>query len=130
MDDLQFGYRNGKNGAGELAPLPLRLHAANGAAFVLGYTCPGAYQALHRLADGDRDAKTGQCSSISTQYRIKAIPAFVVDVATHSANERLEKNSHGNEKSIDIDARADARHCRRLARSEENTTELQSQIRN
>ncbi|HEY9545095.1 MAG TPA: hypothetical protein VIR56_03755 [Solimonas sp.] len=98
MYDLQFGYRNGKNGAGELAPLPLRLHTANGAAFVLGYTCPGAYQALHRLADGDRDAKTGQCSSISTQYRIKAIPAFVVDVATHSANERLEKNSHGNEK--------------------------------
>lgn len=97
MYDMQFGYRNGKNGAGELAPLPLRLGTGNGAAFVLGYTCPGAYQALHRLADGDRDAKTGQCASISTQYRIKAIPAFVVDVATHSANEKLQKNSHGNE---------------------------------
>lgn len=98
MYDLQFGYRNGKNGAGELAPLRLRLGTANGAAYVLGYTCPGAYQALHRLADGDRDAKTGQCSSISTQYRIKAIPAFVVDVATHSTNEKLEKSSHGDEK--------------------------------
>src|SRR3546814_7722586 len=36
MYDLQFGYRNGKNGAGELATLQLRLHPANGAAFVLG----------------------------------------------------------------------------------------------
>src|SRR3546814_15444129 len=94
MDDLQFGYRNGKNGAGELAPLPLRLHTANGAAFVLGYTCPGAYQALHRLADGDSDAKTGQCSSISTQYRIKAIPAFVVVVASHRSKETQEEHSN------------------------------------
>jgi hypothetical protein len=46
---------------------------------------------MKRLADGDRDPKTGQCTSISTQYRIKAVPAFVVDAATHSINEVLDK---------------------------------------
>ena len=33
----------------------------------------------------------GKCTSISTQYRIKAIPAFVVDVKTESVNEDLER---------------------------------------
>ena len=46
MYDFQFGYRNGKNGKGELGPLPLRLGTGNGAARVLGYTCPGIYFAL------------------------------------------------------------------------------------
>ena len=89
--DNQYGYRNGKNGAGELSPLPPRLLTGNGAARVLGYTCQGAYYALQKYADGDPDPATGRYTSISTQYRIKAIPAFVVDVATQSANEKLEK---------------------------------------
>ena len=46
---------------------------------------------MKRLADGHRDPKTGQCTSISTQYRIKAIPAFVVDTPTQSVNEALDK---------------------------------------
>ena len=45
---------------------------------------------MKKLADGHRDPKTGQCTSISTQYRITAIPAFVVEVATHSVNEALD----------------------------------------
>ncbi len=90
--DNQFGYRHGKSGDGELAPLPLRSGTANGAARVLGYTCPGVYQAMHRLADGHPDPVTGQCTSISTQYRIEAIPAFVVDVATRSKNATLDKS--------------------------------------
>ena len=32
MYDAQYGYRNGKNGAGQLGPLPLRLGTGNGAA--------------------------------------------------------------------------------------------------
>jgi hypothetical protein len=91
MYDLQFGFRNGKNGAGVLSPLPLRMLSANGAARVLGYTCQGAYYALHQNADGDPNPQTGMCTSISTQYRIKAIPAFVVDVPTHGANEALDR---------------------------------------
>lgn len=89
MYDFQFGFRNGKNDAGELAPLSLRLVTGNGAGQVLGYTCTGVYHALYQYADGDQDPQTGRCTSISTQYRISAIPAFVVDAATESSNSKL-----------------------------------------
>ncbi len=89
MYDLHYGYRNGKNGAGDLAPLRLRLGTANGAAHVLGHTCQGAYNALQQYADGDPDPQTGRYTSISTQFHINAIPAFVVDAATQSANDKL-----------------------------------------
>jgi hypothetical protein len=91
MYDLQFGYRDGKDGAGQLASLRLRLGSSNGAAAVLGHTCNGAYYALHENADGHPDPATGQCTSISTQYRLKAISAFVVDAKTKSANEELDR---------------------------------------
>jgi len=87
--DMQFGFRSARNSAGEPGPLPLRMHTANGAARVLGYTCQGAYQSLYEHADADLDPQTGRCTSISIQYHIKAIPAFVVDVETKSANDKL-----------------------------------------
>lgn len=77
--DFQFGYRNATDPAGGPAPLERRLGSANGAAFVLGHTCHGVYHALYANADGHPDPETGQFTSISTQYRIEAIPAFVVD---------------------------------------------------
>jgi hypothetical protein len=89
--DFAYGFRNGKDGAGQPASLRLISGSANGQARVLDHTCNGAYFEMKRLADGHRDAKTGQCTSISTQYRIKAIPAFVVDAATHSVNDTLDK---------------------------------------
>lgn len=79
MYDLAFAFRSGKKAGGELAPLALRAGSANGAAFVLGHTCHGAYQALLANADGHPDAETGAFTSISTQYRIEALPAFVVE---------------------------------------------------
>lgn len=88
MYDYQFGYRHGKNAKGEPGPLPLRLGTGNGAARVLGYTCPGVYYALYDYADGDPD-QNGRCTSISTQYFVSAIPAFVVDAATGSVNDKL-----------------------------------------
>ena len=91
MYDFQYAYRNGKNGAGELAPLRLRSGSANGAARVLGHTCPGVYHALQSHADGYPDPATGKCTAISTQYSIEAVPAFVVDVATKSTNAALDK---------------------------------------
>jgi hypothetical protein len=95
MYDMAYGYRNGKNGTGQLAPLPLRMGTANGAARVLGHTCQGAYYALQEYADGDLDPQTGRYTSISTQYHISAIPAFVVDLATQSSNAKLiEKAKH------------------------------------
>jgi len=88
--DFQYGFRNGKDAKGGPAPLQLRTVSSIGQAAVLGHTCNGAYYALYELADGARDPQTGKCTSISTQYRIKAIPAFVVDVKTKSTNEDLK----------------------------------------
>jgi len=90
--DFQYGFRSGKDAKGDPAPLRLRTVSSIGQARVLGHTCNGAYYAMKELADGDCDLKTGQCSSISTQYRIKAIPAFVVDTATQSVNSTLDKH--------------------------------------
>jgi hypothetical protein len=55
-----------------------RWYSAIGTANSQGFTCNGLYQAMQRNADGDRDPATGRCTSLSTQYRIRAIPAFVV----------------------------------------------------
>ena len=78
MYNMQYGYRNGMALAGELAPLGLRSGSANGAAFVLGHTCHGAYHALQQHADGHPDPDSGTYTAISTQYHIRAIPAFIV----------------------------------------------------
>jgi hypothetical protein len=40
--------------------------------------CPGFYAALHRLADGHRDPKTGTCSALSVAFDLQAIPAFII----------------------------------------------------
>jgi len=69
----------------------LRSGSSSGQARVQGHTCHGAYYALHEYADGHPDPETGKCTSISTQYRIKAIPTFVVDLETESVNETLVK---------------------------------------
>jgi hypothetical protein len=89
--DFQYGFRNGKDAKGNPAPLQLRTVSSIGQAAVLEHTCNGAYYALKQFADGHRDPKTGQCTSISTQYRITAIPAFVVDAVTHSVNDALDR---------------------------------------
>ncbi len=78
MYDVQFGYRDGSTSTGEPAPEHRRVGSANGAAFVLGHTCNGVYYALYEHADGHPDPDTGKCTSISTQYRISALPAFVI----------------------------------------------------
>jgi hypothetical protein len=92
--DMDFGYRTARNPSGEPAPLPLRQVTAFGRSYLLGYSCQGVYHALLANADGHRDPATGQCTSISTQYRLHAIPAFVVDTATRSLNADLQKDSN------------------------------------
>ena len=85
MYDMSYGFRNGRTNAGDLAPQ--RNGSAHGAASVLGRTCEGAWAALHRLADGHRDPATGECTSISTQYRFRAIPAFIVEAEPQPTQE-------------------------------------------
>ncbi|MEJ5978821.1 hypothetical protein WG901_19365 [Novosphingobium sp. PS1R-30] len=89
MYDLQYGARHSRTAKGELAPLGLRLGTSVGRAAVLGHTCNGAYQALERAADGHRNPATGRCTSISTQYKVHLVPAFVVEAKTQSANAPL-----------------------------------------
>lgn len=89
MYDLQFGVRHSRNARGELASERLRIQTSEGRAGALGYSCSGVYHALRQAADGHRDPATGKCTSISTQYRLRAAPAFVVEASTTSVNAPL-----------------------------------------
>jgi hypothetical protein len=89
--NFQYAFRDGKNGKGEPADRRLITVSSMGQAAVLGHTCNGAYYALNELADGHPDPQSGKCTSISTQYRVKAVPAFVADVKTQSVNDDLER---------------------------------------
>jgi len=89
--NFEYAFRNGKNGKGGPADARLIMISATGRAATQLYTCNGAYYAMQELADGHPDPATGKCTSISTQYRIKAIPAFVVDTKTESVNDDLER---------------------------------------
>jgi hypothetical protein len=42
------------------------------------YSCSAFYNAMHALADGFPDPKTGRCTAISSATKIEAIPAFAV----------------------------------------------------
>lgn len=76
--DYQFGFRNAKDAKGAPSDIRRRLGSSNGAARVLGHTCQGIWQSLHALADGHPDNR-GRFTSISTQYRFEARPAFLVE---------------------------------------------------
>lgn len=89
--DLQYGSRSSKSAKGELMPLARRIQVSIGRADALGHSCNGAYHALKAVADGDPDPVTGECTSVSTQYRIRVAPAFVVDVPTESVNRKLAR---------------------------------------
>jgi hypothetical protein len=79
--DLEFGFREARvdtSESSELGPRVRRMLSGIGRAGALGYTCQGVYYALREQADGHPDPETGKCTSISTQYMIRAIPAFIV----------------------------------------------------
>lgn len=42
------------------------------------WSCPALYEAAKRLADGYPDPKTGDCTAISSAFKIDAVPAFAV----------------------------------------------------
>jgi hypothetical protein len=54
------------------------LHLGRSAANNLGYQCAGLYHAIPRVADGNFDPATGQCTSVSTVIKFAAVPAFVI----------------------------------------------------
>lgn len=89
--DLDFAFRSAVDVNGQ--PTPFRLQVAGGTPDTIGFTCQGVYRAFQEVADGDRDPSTGRCTSVSTQYEIRAIPAFIVDAETRGSNAELEETS-------------------------------------
>ncbi|NND69826.1 MAG: hypothetical protein HKN19_19710 [Halioglobus sp.] len=89
MYDINYGFRSAVTDTGEPAPEKMKRVLSVLGNSVMGRTCHGAYAALYRFADADPDPVTGRCRSISTQYWIRATPAFVVDVETHGVNDAL-----------------------------------------
>ena len=89
MYNLNYGFRDAKDDAGKIVPPNRTAVLSILGNTVMGRTCHGAYAALHALADGDRDPQTGRCMSVSTQYWLRAVPAFVVDAKTSSLNDSL-----------------------------------------
>ncbi len=77
--DVNVGFRNAVDAEGEPSPQQRIVGSAFGKASAMGYTCEGVYHSLYANADGHPDPETGKCSSISTQFRVQAIPAFVLD---------------------------------------------------
>ena len=59
-----------------------------GSLLVAGIDCAGKWNTLKKLADGDRDPKTGQCRTISSAMELRAVPAFVNDIPAN-AKERI-----------------------------------------
>ena len=51
-----------------------------GSVWDAGIDCAGEYNTLKKLADGNRDPRTGQCTTISSGLELAAVPAFVNDV--------------------------------------------------
>ncbi len=41
------------------------------------FSCPGIYVAAHELADGYPDAKTGECTMLSSAFKLEAVAAFI-----------------------------------------------------
>ncbi len=78
MYDINYGMRNVRDDNGEL--VGDRMNGTRvGSNSVMGRTCQGAYRAMYDLADGDFDPETGRCTSLSTQYWLRATPAFVIE---------------------------------------------------
>ena len=62
----------------DMADVDMTQGTKQAAAEMVKYDCPSLIQAIHRLADGYKDPKTGQCTALSTAFQIEAIPAFVI----------------------------------------------------
>lgn len=53
------------------------------------FHCSAAHFAMYRFADGDFDPATGRCNSLSTAFKVEAVPAFLVRPEEAEAAKRL-----------------------------------------
>jgi hypothetical protein len=49
------------------------------------HSCPALYEASRQLADGYPDPATGECTAISSAFKIEMVPAFIVHPSIKSA---------------------------------------------
>jgi hypothetical protein len=59
-----------------------------GSVTVADIDCSSQYKTIKALADGERDPTTGQCNRISSAMHIEAVPAFVFDHTTTTAQSK------------------------------------------
>jgi hypothetical protein len=57
-----------------------------GSVTVADIDCASQYRTIKALADGERDPATGQCNRISSAMHIEAVPAYVFDHSTTTAD--------------------------------------------
>lgn len=72
-----------------LAPLSMGGIAA---ALTADWDCPSIFAAVKKMADGDRDPNTGQCTTISTAFELTAVPAFVTTVEGRGKNAVVKRD--------------------------------------
>ncbi len=56
-----------------------------GLAWLGRYSCPALYETSRRFADGYPDPATGECTAISSAFKIEMVPAFVIHPAAKTA---------------------------------------------
>lgn len=61
-----------------------------GAAVTADFDCPVLYATVRQMADGGRDPKTGQCTSLSMAMELTAMPAFVTYVPDAAVTMRVD----------------------------------------
>lgn len=62
-----------------LSLMQMEVFGGGGSATVAGIDCASKYGTMKKLADGGRDPNTGQCTRISSAWKVAAVPAFVFD---------------------------------------------------
>ena len=68
-----------------LATAPVPRFGGIGVADTANIDCAALYAAIAKYADGDRDPKTGRCTTISMANNVEAKPAFVFDTSAGDA---------------------------------------------
>lgn len=52
---------------------------------VAHFDCPAVYEAVHRLADGYPDPKTGQCTAMSVAFEVEAVSGYIIHPDSRTA---------------------------------------------
>ena len=71
------------------------MHGKGAAAAVGKFSQAGVYRAAHRYADGFPDPATGQCTAISTSYKVEAVRAMIPHPVAKALQTRVAATGEG-----------------------------------